>query len=77
VVTLNPYGTEEATVWLDLPALGMEWYDRFWVRDEITNEEYQWGNANYVRLDPAKAVAHILNLPRVPDEALLPLLRRE
>src|SRR6202011_2597100 len=73
VVTLNPYGTVEATVWLDLPALGMEWYDRFWVRDEITSEEYQWGNANYVRLDPAKAVAHILNLPHVPDEARLPL----
>ena len=59
VVTLNPFGPEEATVWLDMPALGMEWYDRFWVRDEITGEEYHWGQSNYVRLDPAKAVAHI------------------
>ena len=77
VVTLNPFGAEDSTLWLDLPALGMEWHDRFWVRDEVTGEEYHWGHANYVRLDPARAVAHIVNLPRVPDEARLHLLRRE
>ena len=54
VVTLNPFSPEEATLWLDMPALGMEWHERFWVRDEITGEEYHWGQANYVRLDPAK-----------------------
>jgi starch synthase (maltosyl-transferring) len=77
VVTLNPFAAEEATVWLDLPTLGMEWYDRFWVRDEITGEEYQWGQSNYVRLEPARAVAHILNLPPVPEESRPTLLRRE
>jgi starch synthase (maltosyl-transferring) len=77
LVTLNPFGAEESTLWLDLPALGMEWYDRFWVREEITGEEYQWGQSNYVRLDPAKAVAHIVNLPSVPQESRLTLLRRE
>jgi glycosidase len=34
VVTLNAFGAEEGTLWLDMAALGMEWYDRFWVRDE-------------------------------------------
>jgi starch synthase (maltosyl-transferring) len=77
VVTLNPFGPEEATLWLEMPAVGMEWYDRFWVRDEITGEEYHWGQANYVRLDPAKSVAHIVNLPRIPDAARMKLLRRE
>jgi starch synthase (maltosyl-transferring) len=77
VVTLNPFSPEAATLWLDLPALGMEWYDRFWVRDEITGEEYHWGQANFVRLDPARNVAHIVHLPRVSDEARLALLRRE
>jgi starch synthase (maltosyl-transferring) len=77
VVTLNPFGLEEATVWLDMPALGMDWHDRFWVRDEITGEEYHWGQANYVRLEPTRAVAHILNLPRIPDDARTTLLRRE
>ena len=77
VVTLNAFGPEEATVWLDMAALGMEPYDRFWVRDEITGDEYQWGQANYVRLDPAKAVAHVLNMPQVPADQRLKLLRRE
>lgn len=77
VVTLNPFGPEEGTLWLDMPALGMEPYDRFWVRDEITGEEYQWGQANYVRLDPARAVAHVLNMPLVPADHRLQLLRRE
>ena len=43
VVTLNPFGPEEGTLWLDMGALGMEPYDRFWVRDEITGDEYHWG----------------------------------
>ncbi|OBG22496.1 alpha-1,4-glucan--maltose-1-phosphate maltosyltransferase [Mycolicibacterium celeriflavum] len=77
VVTLNPFGPEEATLWLDMPALGMEPYDRFWVRDEVTGDEYQWGQANYVRIDPVRAVAHILNMPQVPADQRLELLRRE
>jgi starch synthase (maltosyl-transferring) len=77
VVTLNPFGAEEGTLWLDMGALGMEWYDRFWVRDEITGEEYQWGQSNYVRIDPAKSVAHILNMPLIPHEKRAELLRRE
>jgi len=77
VVTLNPFGPEEATLWLDMGALGMEPYDRFWVRDEITGNEFQWGQANYVRLDPANAVAHVLNMPQVSADQRLNLLRRE
>ncbi|BBZ08548.1 alpha-1,4-glucan:maltose-1-phosphate maltosyltransferase [Mycolicibacterium doricum] len=77
VVTLNPFGPEEATLWLDMAALGMEPYDRFWVRDEITGEEYQWGESNYVRIEPARAVAHVLNMPQVPADQRLNLLRRE
>ncbi|WP_441961825.1 alpha-1,4-glucan--maltose-1-phosphate maltosyltransferase [Mycolicibacterium houstonense] len=77
VVTLNPFSAEEATLWLNMEALGMEWHDRFWVRDEITGEEYQWGQSNYVRIDPTKAVAHVLNMPLVPYEQRLGLLRRE
>jgi starch synthase (maltosyl-transferring) len=77
VVTLNPFGPEESTLWLDMAALGMESYDRFWVRDEVTGEEYQWGHANYIRIDPAKAVAHLLNMPRIPEQFRAPLLHRE
>jgi starch synthase (maltosyl-transferring) len=77
VLTLNPFAAEESTLWLDMSALGMEPYDRFWVRDEITGEEYRWGQANYVRIDPAKAVAHVVNMPLIPYELRAPLSRRE
>ena len=77
VVTLNPFATEEGTVWLDMGALAMHDYDRFWVRDEVTGEEYQWGHSNYVRLEPARTVAHILNMPVIPPEQRAVLLRRE
>jgi starch synthase (maltosyl-transferring) len=76
VVTLNAFGPEEAMLWLDMPALGMEHHERFWVRDEITGEEYQWGAANYVRIDPGHAVAHIINMPLIPSESRITLLRR-
>lgn len=77
VVTLNAFGPEEGVLWLDTSALGLEPYDRFWVRDEITGDEYQWGQSNYVRLDPARAVAHILNMPQIPTGKRSELLRRE
>ena len=77
IVTLNPFGAEQGTVWLDMGALGMQTYDRFRVRDEITGEDYEWGQSNFVRLEPARAVAHILTLPPIPAEQRAPLLRRE
>lgn len=77
VVNLNPFGAEQGTVWLDMGALGMAPYDGFRVRDEITGEEYQWDQSNYVRLEPAHAVAHILALPALPADQRAPLLRRE
>jgi starch synthase (maltosyl-transferring) len=60
VVNLDPHQTREATVWLDLPALGVD--REFTVTDELTGESYQWGNANYVRLDPAVRPAHIFTV---------------
>jgi starch synthase (maltosyl-transferring) len=33
----------------------------FTVTDELTGESFQWGNANYVRLDPARP-AHIFTV---------------
>jgi starch synthase (maltosyl-transferring) len=64
VVTLDPFATAEGMVWLDLPALGMEWQDRFDVYDEVSGESYGWGQANYVRLEPWRAVAHVLAVRR-------------
>ncbi len=60
VANLDPYQTREATVWLDMPALGVD--REFIVTDELTGESYRWGHANYVRLDPATR-------PRRPERA--------
>jgi starch synthase (maltosyl-transferring) len=76
VVTLNAFGTEEGTLWLDMAALGREPYERFWVRDEITGDEFQWGQSNYIRIEPGRAVAHIINMPLIPEGSRTTLLRR-
>ena len=60
VANLDPYQTREATVWLDMPALGVD--REFIVTDELTGESYRWGHANYVRLDPATRPAHIFTV---------------
>jgi starch synthase (maltosyl-transferring) len=67
VVNLDPHQTREATVWLDMPALGMDSGEEFTVTDELTGESYRWGAANYVRLDPAVRVAHIFTVTRDPQ----------
>jgi starch synthase (maltosyl-transferring) len=59
VVNLDPHQPREATVWLDMPALGVDDRSQLVVADELSGESYQWGQANYVRLDPATAPAHI------------------
>ena len=60
VVNLDPRRAREATVWLDLPALGVD--RQFIVTDELTGESYLWGQANYIRLDPAIRPAHIFTV---------------
>jgi len=60
VANLDPYQRREVTVWLDLPALGVD--DEFIVTDELTGESYRWGPANYVRLDPATQPAHVFSV---------------
>jgi len=64
VVNLDPHQAREATVWLDLPGLGMDWHEEFIVRDELSGEIFSWGQANYVRLDPAVRPAHIFTVTR-------------
>jgi starch synthase (maltosyl-transferring) len=65
VVNVDPHGTRETTVHLDMPALGMDWPDRFVVHDELTGESWTWGERNYVRLDPYVEPAHVLTVRRL------------
>ncbi|MBF6169715.1 alpha-1,4-glucan--maltose-1-phosphate maltosyltransferase [Streptomyces gardneri] len=76
VVNLNPFGAEWGMLSLDLPAIGREWHDHPVVYDEVSGEEYHWAQTNYVRLDPAHAVAHIITLPPVSQQARTELAYR-
>jgi starch synthase (maltosyl-transferring) len=64
VANLDPHHTQEATVSLDMPQLGLEWHESVPVRDELTGETYHWGRANYVRLEPGTRPAHIFSVLR-------------
>ncbi|MFF4541675.1 alpha-1,4-glucan--maltose-1-phosphate maltosyltransferase [Streptomyces aureus] len=70
VVNLDPHHTQEATVSLDMPQLGLEWHESVPVRDELTGETYHWGRTNYVRLEPGDRPAHILTVLR-PSSPLI------
>jgi starch synthase (maltosyl-transferring) len=64
VLTLDPFDPRESMVNLDLPALGLEWHERFEVYDEMTGASYDWGPHNYVRLDPHQNPAHVFAVRR-------------
>jgi starch synthase (maltosyl-transferring) len=64
VVTLDPYSVREGTTSLDMPALGVDWHDRFVVEDEMSGARYEWGQVNYVRLDPHVEPAHVFAVRR-------------
>ncbi|MEV5953856.1 alpha-1,4-glucan--maltose-1-phosphate maltosyltransferase [Streptomyces sp. NPDC051987] len=60
VVNLDPHRAQEATVTCDLAALGLPADGTLKLRDELTGAVYSWGESTYVRLDPARQVAHVL-----------------
>jgi starch synthase (maltosyl-transferring) len=64
VVNLDPHHTQEATVSLDMPRLGLDWHESVPVRDELTGATYHWGRTNYVRLVPGVSPAHVLSVLR-------------
>jgi starch synthase (maltosyl-transferring) len=64
VVNVDPHGTRETTVHLNMPALGMDWFEQFSVHDEISGGTWTWGEHNYVRLDPFVEPAHIFRVER-------------
>jgi starch synthase (maltosyl-transferring) len=62
VVNLDWREAREATVWLDMPALGLDHNAEFLVTDELSGESYWWRQASYVRLDPSMVPAHIFTV---------------
>jgi starch synthase (maltosyl-transferring) len=70
VVNVDPHVTKECSVVLDLAALELDPQDRtpgggFHVDDLLTGNSWEWGEYNYVRLDPHVEPAHILSVRRM------------
>ncbi|WP_233647850.1 maltotransferase domain-containing protein [Streptomyces sp. BSE6.1] len=64
VANLDPHRTQEATISLDMPQLGLDWHESVPVHDELTGRTYHWGRTNYVRLEPGRAPAHVFHVRR-------------
>jgi starch synthase (maltosyl-transferring) len=64
VINLDPHAARETMAHLDMPALGLDWHDSLAVHDEISGQDWHWGQHNYVRLDPYTEPAHLLTVRR-------------
>jgi starch synthase (maltosyl-transferring) len=42
----------------------MDWHERFTVIDQITGNEYEWGQHTPVRIDPFLEPAHVFTVHR-------------
>jgi starch synthase (maltosyl-transferring) len=66
VVNLSSHHTQIGTTALDMPSLGLDWHERFAVTDELSGASYDWGQFNYLELDPYREPAHVfaVSFPR-------------
>ena len=68
VANVDPHSVRETTVHLDLAAIGLTPGTPFEVEDLVTGHRWDWGDANYVRLDAFTRPAHILHVVRGRDD---------
>ena len=64
VANVDPHSVRETTVHLDLTAIGLTPGVPFQVEDLVTGHRWDWGDANYVRLDAFTRPAHVLHVVR-------------
>jgi starch synthase (maltosyl-transferring) len=64
VCTLDPHNVASANLALDMPVLGADWADTLVVHDEVSGATFHWGQFAFVRLEPWRAVAHVLRVDR-------------
>jgi starch synthase (maltosyl-transferring) len=64
VCTMDSATVQWGNTTLDMPALGMDWHERFDAHDELTGTRYEWGQHNAIRLDPYLQPAHIFTVHR-------------
>lgn len=72
-VNVDPRRMRETMVEVPLAELALPRDEPFVVHDLLSGERYRWrGPRNYVRLDPAEKVGHVLRIERPGEPALRP-----
>lgn len=61
-VNLDPFQAHYCTALVPPEAVGVAPKQRYRVTDLVTGAVYEWGDRNYIRLDPAVEPAHILRV---------------
>ncbi|MBB5869083.1 starch synthase (maltosyl-transferring) [Allocatelliglobosispora scoriae] len=59
VCSMDSRNVQWANTTLDMPALGLDWHDRFIATDQLAEVTFDWGQRNAVRLDPFLEPAHV------------------
>jgi starch synthase (maltosyl-transferring) len=65
VCTLDPTHDHEATIWWDLPSLGLSDTERYVAHDLITDSVWTWERSTYVHLRPWEHVAHVVHVRQI------------
>jgi starch synthase (maltosyl-transferring) len=63
VCSMDPHNTREGWIHLRLDLLGVDWSSSFTATDLVSGNSYEWGEHNFVRLDPYQP-AHIIAVHR-------------
>jgi starch synthase (maltosyl-transferring) len=61
-VNLDPFHPHHCTAFVSVDAVGVQPGHGYWVTDLLTGARYNWGERNYIRLDPQVEPAHILRV---------------
>ena len=64
VANLDPHGTRETMIHLNMPALGLTYADSFIAQDLVTEQSWQWWEHSFVRLGRDTEPVHIISVRR-------------
>ena len=64
VCTLDSYQAQQGMVSWDMPALGLDWDERFVANDLLHDHSWTWSREAFVRFEPWEQVAHVIHVPR-------------
>ena len=62
VANVDPHSARQTMIHLDMAAIGLAETDRFIAHDLVTDERWEWGRDNFVRLDAFVEPVHIVHI---------------